>query len=227
MVAAVALLAASGAAIADDRLDAFAAGMNRAHADPHPVVDYRDTQSATAPAQEPGAIKADAGYELHPKSKPPCEFEVPVSTTRTHENYRKYPVSETDVAVPGERIRVHGILQMSQKGGFIGVVSFPGRMPWMGKQKLTVLLDDLTAEQKDYLRDHCEPDFPCAAHFLMTYLGMIKTPEDRKRMMPPFNPKESVADVMNRDQCTPVKATSGYVWNGSNGELATLDKWED
>jgi hypothetical protein len=64
-------------------------------------------------------------------------------------------------ACPGDKIEVAAALSVSA-GKPQGMIRIPQTLPW------NVDLSGLAPDQLAYLREHCEADLPCAAHFRIT-----------------------------------------------------------
>jgi hypothetical protein len=163
-------------------------------------------------------IQADPGYFIPVASTKDCPFEVQSSGgPRTHDDYRKFPASPTDTATQGERLRIHGLLRMSSNGSDgLGVLTAPDtRLP--GHLQMVVLAG-VSNDQLAYLREHCEPNFPCSAFFLITNFGKIKTPT-------------AIAKRPTDERCHMsdggVSPPGLYIWNLGYGNVVSLDGWED
>jgi len=70
-------------------------------------------------------------------------------------------------ACPGDKIEVAASLKV-HPGIDRGLLQIPETLPWH------VDLAALSQEDRDYLRKHCEPDLPCAAHYKVTVVKVIR-----------------------------------------------------
>jgi hypothetical protein len=70
-------------------------------------------------------------------------------------------------ACPGDKIEVAASLKV-HPGIDRGLLQIPETLPWH------VDLAALPQEDRDYLRKHCEPDLPCAAHYKVTVVKVIR-----------------------------------------------------
>ena len=66
-------------------------------------------------------------------------------------------------ACPGDKIEVAASLIVPPDGNY-GMMNIPQTLPW------SVDLSGLPPEDMKYLREHCESDMPCAAHFKLTVI---------------------------------------------------------
>jgi len=97
-----------------------------------------------------------------------------VSCPAPHEDYRKpipswagfgYQIN----ACPGDKIDVAASLIVSTAAPY-GILQIPQTLPWYVNLKM------LSGDQIEYLRDRCESDLPCVAHFRVTVLSIQHPP---------------------------------------------------
>ena len=129
-----------------------------------------------------------------------------------HDDYRRpTPVWEgfgrQVNACPGDKIEVAASLKVHPSIDR-GLLQIPETLPWH------VDLAGLPQVDKDYLREHCEPDLPCVAHFKITVLRIIRrAPIAGER-------REGEYDCHTERSGTPICRVPG-----TEDVIATLDGW--
>jgi hypothetical protein len=129
-----------------------------------------------------------------------------------HDDYRRpTPVWEgfghQVNACAGDKIEVAASLKVHPSIDR-GVLQIPETLPWH------VDLAALPQVDKDYLREHCEPDLPCVTHFKITVLRIIRrAPIAGER-------REGQYDCHTEPSGTPICRVPG-----TEDVIATLDGW--
>lgn len=118
-------------------------------------------------------------------------------------------------ACPGDKIEVAAELVVAQTGTQ-GIIKIPQTLPWH------VDLAGLRPDQMSYLREHCEADLPCAAHFKISVLRIERDPLPLK----PGEWREGDQACSGNSYMPPRSGfTSCRPMQGPARVIATLDGW--